>query len=252
MQGYRRLLLTLTGTLLGSAASADTTRLTLGSYFSSGDYGGSTTTELQSLSFSVKHRRGPWNFKASLPYLWITSDGSVLPDGEPTGTSGSRSSRSGIGDLTLTVSNRIYYDKAARQGMRLRGKVKLPTADEDKALGSGEVDYTVELAPFKQIDDTTLYGALGFKIYGDTESTDYRDVWLARAGFMHKFNPRHLAALSTSYRQKTTATRDDKHTLMLFHSYRPDRAWRVQSFAIVGLSNAAADLAGGISLAHEF
>lgn len=237
--------------LLGAEA-ADGTRLTVGSYFSSGDYGGSTTTEVQSLSLALRHRSGPWELKLSVPYLRITSDGSVLPDGEPTGASTTRSTRSGLGDVSVRLGRRLVYDKVNGYGLTARVKVKLPTANEDRALGSGEYDYTFELAPFKRFGDTTLYGALGYKVYGDTDTTDYNNVWLGRAGVMQRLDARQSLGISTSYRQKTTDTRDDKHNMMLFHTYKFDKTWRVQSFVIKGLSDATADLAGGISLTHQF
>ena len=133
----------------------------------------------------------------------------------------------------------------------MRAKVKLPTADKDKNLGTGEVDYTLELTPFKKMGDTTLYGALGFKKYGDTRETDYRDVWLARAGVMQQLNAHNKAGLSYRVRQKTTARRSDKRSLMAFHTYTFDKQWQLQSYVIKGFSDANADWAGGVALIHD-
>ena len=68
----------------------------------------------------------------------IPGDGGVTP-GSGAGTV---SRRSGIGDVNLAatyslpVSDTTYFD--------ITGKVKLPTADEAKFLGTGTTDFTAQ------------------------------------------------------------------------------------------------------------
>ena len=44
-------------------------------------------------------------------------------------------SASGLGDIVLSAAYSAYYNPATTLGMDLTGKLKLPTADESKALG---------------------------------------------------------------------------------------------------------------------
>ena len=100
--------------------------------------------------------------------------------------------------------------------------------------------------------DTTLFGAVGFKKYGDTDTTDYRDVWLARAGVSHAIDDKNSLGVSLRYREAITATSEARKSIMLFHTHEFDHAWKLQTHAIGGLSDSTADLAGGISLKRNF
>ncbi len=234
------------------AAAADGTRLSLGLYASSGDYGTPDTTEIRMLSLGLKHQRGPWTFKLTLPWLRIEGASNVLPDGTTTGGSSANRRREGMGDVIASVGRRLFYDRQRRLGASLRAKVKLPTADADRALGTGEPDYTLELAPFGLLGRTTLFGALGYRWYGDTAATDYRDVWLARLGFSHPVTATQSLGLSAGFRQANRAGRDDRRSLTLFHGWEPAPHWKLQSYLIKGFSDATADIAGGMNLSRTF
>ncbi len=236
----------------GASAAADQTRLSVSAYFSTGDYGTNTDTDIQSLSFGIRHKSGPWTFKASIPWLRIEGAGNVLPDGTVLSGSGSTGVREGLGDIVLSAGYRLFYDRGRRVGASLRGKVKLPTADDDEALGTGKADFTVELAPYALLSRTTLFGALGYRVYGDTATTDYRDVWLARAGLSHPVGPEQDIGVSAGYRQNNRNGKDDRRSLMVFHVWKPDPAWRFQTYIIKGFGDATADLAGGVSLMRNF
>ena len=252
MYREKALVIGLIGVLLNTQAVADSTRLSVGAYVSSGDYGNTSDTDMQSASLSIRHKTGRWTFKASTAYLKIDGEASVLPDGESTGVTSARKTRRGIGDLNLSVGNLVYYDKQEKLGLSVRGKVKVPTADEDKFLGTGEFDYTVELAPFIKKGANTFFGAVGYKVYGDTATTNYRNVWLLKAGIMRQLNPNHAVGIVGNYRQKTTSTRDAKESLMGFHTVKLDKRFRLQSYLIAGFSDATADLAGGATLMYDF
>ncbi|RMG34120.1 MAG: transporter [Gammaproteobacteria bacterium] len=237
---------------VGNAVAAQETRISLGAYFSTGDYGASSNTDIQSLSLGIRHKTGPWTLKASLPWLRIEGSSNVLPDGTVISRPGVRKTREGLGDINLGVGYRLFYDQTRRIGASLRGKVKLPTADEDESLGTGETDYTIELAPYGLWSGTTLFGALGYRFYGDTATTDYRDVWLARLGFSYPLTAEQAIGVSASYRQNNRAGKDDRRSLMLFHSWKPDPAWGLQTYLIKGFGDSTADLAGGASLIRNF
>ena len=62
--------------------------LTLGAglHHSSGDYGTTTTTTITTLEATARYETGPWVYKATLPYLWVSGNTSVIPGlGNPAG-----------------------------------------------------------------------------------------------------------------------------------------------------------------------
>lgn len=246
------LLITIALLMTMPAHAKDGTRVSVGAYASSGDYGRDETTELSSLMLSIRQTSGPWKFKASTSYLSVKSDGAVLPDGEDSGSTEARRTRSGVGDLNLSVSRLLLFEKSKGYGLRSRAKIKVPTASHEKALGTGEVDYTVELAPFFVSKSTTYFGALGYLVKGDTEDTDYNNMWFVRLGAQAKINKHNSLGGRFLYRQPTSDDREAKRNLMAFHTYQFNPSLSVQSFAIKGLSDSSADVAGGLSFRRDF
>ena len=64
---------------------------------------------------------------------------------------------SGIGDLILRVKEKIWNEGDRLPCLSIRLAVKIPTGDEDKAFGSGKVDYGVGLLLQKNIKRVTAY-----------------------------------------------------------------------------------------------
>ncbi|MFQ5525468.1 MAG: DUF3187 family protein [Thermoanaerobaculia bacterium] len=54
--------------------------------------------------------------------------------------------RSGLGDLALTVKRTLQKQSGWRPALSLRGAVKLPTGDDEHAMGSGDVDLALGVA----------------------------------------------------------------------------------------------------------
>ena len=52
---------------------------TLGGDYSTGDYGDPDTTRIRSVSLGLRYARGPWTGRVSVPQLWVTGPGNVLP-----------------------------------------------------------------------------------------------------------------------------------------------------------------------------
>jgi hypothetical protein len=227
----------------------DSTRITAGAYYSSGDYGTATTTEIHSLSVGIRHRHGPWVMQATLPWLRIHG-GNVLPDG--TTGSGTGGGREGVGDLVASLERRLFYSHKRHLGLSLRGKVKFPTASRKQGLGTGERDETLELRGFGRLGRITLFGALGYRWYGDSATIRYNDVWLGRIGLSYPVADGQKLGVSAHYRQKTRSGRDDRRSLLLYHSIRWDADWKLQTYLIKGFSDASADLALGMGLQRRF
>lgn len=113
-----------------------------------------------------------WAFRATLPGLGLSGPGSILALGPGSGRARSRddaatggqgaalsspagpgggsmtlntggpttTTETGVGDLRLETVRRLGHDTPAGQ-VRARAGVKLPTADESQALGTGETDF---------------------------------------------------------------------------------------------------------------
>jgi len=231
-----------------AAVAKEGTRLSLSVYEASGHYGTPLRTTIRSVALGLRHRTGHWTLRASIPWLSIRGAANVLPDGATTAGSAAHRSRRGLGDVNLSVARRLFYDQDLRAGLSARCAVKLPTASRNQGLGTGEADFTVELAPYGYLGGHTWFAALGYRKYGDTPTTDYRDGWLARLGLSHPLSDHQTVGASLRYRQSNRAGRDDQQSLMLFHELHLERGWQTQTYLIRGFSDATAEWAAGLSL----
>ena len=238
--------------LLGcsQAISAQDLRLSLGADFISGDYGNATTTDISVLTLGGKIKADKWTWSASIPYLKIKGN-RVTVDGVPIGAPTS-STEKGWGDLTLSGAYLGYYDKVSGLGISGKIKIKLPVADEDKGLGTGETDYSMQLDPFKVVGDTTWFGSVGYKVYGDTDTTDYNNVFYASVGAIEKLNPALNLGLGLTGRQKVTDTGAPKKEAFLFGSYKISTIDTVNFHVIKGFSDASPDWGAGLNYSHSF
>ncbi|PYQ21198.1 MAG: hypothetical protein DMF81_16150 [Acidobacteria bacterium] len=87
----------------------------------------------------------------------------------------------GVGDLKLGLKYGFLNDYMGDPlGLAVRGFVKIPTADENKGLGTGKSSFGVDLILSKDIDEKLdIHGSLGYQWNGDPDSP--RRVNLANA-----------------------------------------------------------------------
>ena len=64
---------------------------------------------------------------------------------------------SGLGDVSLRVKGKILDEGEFMPYLSARASIKIPTGDEDRAFGSGEVDYSLGLLLQKTVKNFTTY-----------------------------------------------------------------------------------------------
>lgn len=98
--------------------------------YRTGDFGTEKTFSLFHITPAIGYASDTWEAGLSVPVYSLQADGDL-------GTQ----TASGIGDVLIRAGRWIVSDEGT--GIELTGSVavKLPTADEDKGLGTGETDY---------------------------------------------------------------------------------------------------------------
>lgn len=144
--------------------------LGFGAEFETGDYGGETTLDSLRIPFLIDWIPTPWlGLSLEIPYLRQTSSsetvsvgGRRMPRRGETRTTTSTAvrtethSESGLGDVTLDVNLRLLAETDTRPGVGALIYVKIPTADEEKGLGTGEFDRGAGLRTGKIIGDWSV------------------------------------------------------------------------------------------------
>jgi hypothetical protein len=197
---------------LSASGAVGDGELTVAGATVSGDFG--TGTEIDSQRLTVRYVTGnDWQFYTALSVIRVETSPEVTYTGlGPTsmgangrqgrqGNSGSSEeiaspslvdttaptmlhdrSKSGLGDLRLALSRRIFGGGARVFRSDASIEVKAPTANEEENLGTGEWDYRVGWAAEYRFWPCTAFGGLGWNKLGDPAWVDFNDVFDAYVG----------------------------------------------------------------------
>lgn len=112
----------------GTWAADEQISLSTGFDYSSGDYGGSTSTDILQVPVIGKYVTGPWTYKLTVPYIEVTGPGNVVPGAgranQVKGKNGSAvpsgtSTKSGLGDITGAVTYNLFGGSASELALDL-------------------------------------------------------------------------------------------------------------------------------------
>jgi hypothetical protein len=235
-------------------AAAEDNVLTLGGglHYSQGDYGTGETTKITTLALTGRYDAPRWVFKLTLPYLFVSGGRNVVPGIGPVGRSRGTSSASGPGDIVGAATYTAFYDNASMLGLDLTGKLKLGTADRDEGLGTGENDYSFQADLYKTIDRTTLFGTLGYTIFGDPPGFPLDNGFYYSLGASFKLPPRESVGFSLDGRQAVVPGGPEQRELVGFWTRALESAWKMQAYFLVGLADGSPDWGAGLTLARPF
>jgi len=225
--------------------------LSMGAEFTSGTYGGDVDIEDTYVPLTAVLDYGNVAFRLSMPYLSVSApEGTIFdPGGEPLPGSGDMITESGLGDVIGSVT---FFDVISSErlgfAMDLTGKVKFGTADENKGLGTGENDYTVQADLYKFVDRFTWMGSIGYKYRGDPAAVDFDNVLLASLGGTYKFTPDVRAGLFIDYRESALSGSDSIQELSGFVSRRLGDDWKLQFYALTGFTDSSPDWGAGLRI----
>lgn len=253
--------------------------LSAGVDYTSGDYGTNTTTEILSVPFTAKYNTGNWTFKASVPWMRVSGDPSVVPGvgagasltgrgkhigvtvTNPNGTGTTSSSASGIGDVRVAAT--YSFNTGTPLGVDLTGNVKFGTADDTKGLGTGATDYGVAVDLYRDFSGTTLFGGVGYTRLGKSVYVTRQNVGGANVGFSHKLGFGSIGA-SYEYRQSAVSKSgtttgvygsgygDPRSEITGFYNFPAGDKGKFQLYALAGLAKGSPDWGGGLSYTQSF
>jgi len=257
MKADRRITATVTiaaFVLIGADAGAQDAgadlRFSTGVEYSTGKYGGTDDIEEVYVPFTFRAGFERIGLRITVPWLSVTAPEDTVitdPGSEPLPGSGATVTDSGLGDVmgALTLYD-LYVSDSADFVVDVTGKIKFATADEEKGLGTGENDYTLQFDAYKFFDRLSLQGTAGYRLRGDPPGVDLDDVLIASVGGAYLASSDTLVGMYFDYRQSSISGADDIQELSGFASFRLGRAWRMELYAFTGLTDSSTDFGGGI------
>jgi hypothetical protein len=242
----------LAASLLPITATAGEIALSTGIDFSSGDYGETDNTEIVYLPLTIKHTAFPWSAKLTVPYISITGPDSVTAgtDGTVinTDTASTQTTDSGLGDTVASLSYALDTWWNSAPYVDLTAKIKFPTADSEKRLGTGETDYQAQLDIAHTMGRLTPFATLGYKIMGDTQETDFNNVLYTSLGANQRLTDTFSAGFSFDFMEATTTTNSDRKEIMGYLNWKISRTLSVNTYAVTGFTDASPDYAVGMQI----
>jgi len=130
------------------AAEREHFQLKIGPSYDEGDFGTSQKTRTFFFPFTLRYLGERWDLGVTTSFVRLDAPGNVvIVDGQPQntrGAAGAREVNSGFGDMVLKGRYYVVDDPGPDSWLPTLApflKLKLPTADENKGLGTGEVDW---------------------------------------------------------------------------------------------------------------
>src|SRR5882672_7667818 len=182
--------------LHGGAARADEDdsrwRLSTSYNYLKGDYGTGDDTEIMYVPVTFGVHLDRFRMGLTVPYLRQTSQDVVLTGGgvavkkkQPQAATASttKSTEDGLGDVLLRTSYVVLEDQTLLPEVEPYLKIKFPTADEDRGLGTGEFDETIGVDLSKAfLERTSGYLTLAYTFIGSPRGASLRDTFSGSIG----------------------------------------------------------------------
>lgn len=163
---------------------------------------------------------------------------------------GPRATEEGLGDIIAGVTYRdlLGTESSRNLAVDLTGKIKFGTAVEDKGLGAGENDYTIQTNVYKFIDRWTPFAMRGYRYRGDPPDANLNDGWIADAGARYRLSDQMGLSGDYYYRGSSVSGADDLQELSVTLDYRLSPDHKILGYLIKGLSDGSPDWGVGIML----
>ncbi len=255
--------------------------------YSSGNYGTNTTSSFFYAPISIRRFFKDGDVALVIPFVTATTDGrSTLvggsqvpvqsgsnsgPGGGGSGSgggggcdedepscltglaAGQKLTTTGIGDIILRGRYYIVEEKGWAPLIAITGRVKLPTADASRGLGTGKMDEGVGAEISKLLGDnwiTFLDG--GFNIIGRPEGLNLRNQWWYDVGGGYYFAKNLLGSVYFEEYRSLFSGAQNIRDVFFGMSYRASSEWRFNGGVAVGVSNGAPDHVVSIGTSYRF
>jgi Putative MetA-pathway of phenol degradation len=257
-------LMVLVGVLPALAADDDPRWLFSSSVnYSVGDYGTNkdTTIVYVPFTFGVRPVDTLW-ISLTVPYIYQNSQNVVVTGGgvatrkKATGKfaqPATATTESGLGDVLLKASYVLVDEKPFLPEIAPYMKIKFPTADKDRGLGTGEFDETVGVDLSKQlIGPLFAYVTVAYTFIGSPAGTDLHNSFGWSIGAAYTLIPSLSFFAFLDGSTAISPGEADPLELRAGAEYRLTRALKFTGAVSRGLSDGAADWGLSAALTLRF
>lgn len=220
--------------------------------YETGKYGTDQETELFYWPVTLKRFFSEGDVALTMTYIDINTAGGVtVVDG--TVVEGSGGSGSGLGDTSIKGRYNWIEQNGALPFIDLIARLKLPTADDGKGLGTGEFDmgFGAELA--RRFGDTYIgFADLTYTFIGSPPGVNYDNRIDADLGLGRQFTQAWMGCVSYDFRSAISPSGNDAHSLSFLANFKATPQIRTYGMLEVGLSDGAPDYSITAGASYRF
>jgi hypothetical protein len=220
--------------------------------FESGKFGTETRSNSLYVPLTLKRYLKKGEISLTVPYVFVETNGLVTIVGGVPGQTRPQFgpaitiADAGIGDLILRGGYYILEEDPGLFDLTLIGRVKFPTADEKKGLGTGEFDETLGLESSKRIKKRWVFFVdFYYTFIGDPPGTTLDDRIAYDVGI--SYQPFYELTLSFFYDESTSLL--ERHSpprdIMQYAEYKATKKIRLFVYGLLGLSDGSSAWGGG-------
>lgn len=255
----KKYLLALLAAACAAPAAAQDWKFGAWAFYDTGKYGGDTRVDSLYVPLTLKRYYRNADLSVTVPYLRQSSTGPVTRvGGRPIKVAGparsaSSGSESGLGDILVNGSYTVKRDGPGSFDFSLGGRLKLPTANEKKGLGTGQMDQGAGFDFGKELNPRwTLLASGYYTIIGDPRGIDLNNQLDLSVGF---YKPLEKDLSLTVLYETSSALRDgnaDPRTLTGTLARTIAGGDTLYAGLALGLSDGSPDLGLSAGISRKF
>jgi hypothetical protein len=242
----------------GQSAAPARFTFRMGAGYDQGTFGATETSRAYYAPFSLKYTARRFDIGVSSAFARIDTAGGIrLIDGVPTQTDSSSGplQENGIADTTIRSRFFVVVDEGrgtAKPSITPFFKVKIPTADESRGMGTGKVDYGVGVEIDKEVGPIFLFGDVAYTVMGKIPGLNFRNRPAASFGVGKQVSDTVTVSSMVDWRRSIIAGNTNPTELVGMLSYKASSRVTVTPNAFVGLTQGSPDFGAGLQLSFKF
>jgi hypothetical protein len=260
---YCGIVIALALTLLSTAPAlaADFSLSSSFNYFK-GDYGTSEDTEIIYVPFTFGVKLDRFEVRLTVPYIRQTSQTVTLTGGgvavrkdkkAQAAQGATQETESGLGDVLLRGSYVLLQEQDVWPEVIPYVKIKFPTADEDRGLGTGKFDETIGVDLSKTfLERFTAYLTVAYTFIGSPQGSDFDNSFGWSVGAAYAVAQPFTVFAFLDGATAISSAQEDPLALSVGAEWRLSQVVKLTGSVTRGLSDGSADWGISAGLALRF
>ena len=243
-------LMTVFSPFMNVVYAKKTWALSIGTYSLEGDYGKNADTAIHMIPMTLAYKYNQWQYQLSTGYLWLDGNQSVIIEDSKENQTPVKDA--GLADTTLSVKYRFKKLRSHPLYLNLSARIKLPTADHKKKLGTGKRDSEFRAGAYWGFHRWWGVMELGYKFRKEPRNTELNNTSQLVLGGLGAIDNKNTIGVSAKFREPSQAKKDPMREITSFLSHKINLQNTIVLLATKGFSDASPNWGVGTQWRYSF